>query len=143
MASPSSGLLPRTNPVSTRELWIEFRSRENRELWHKLVWLATKYRLRRMGLMVDDKCILCGVAAESRRNVGSWDFELAWAISSLKGRSLRTLVLKLAWSSLVYLVWEERNRRVFRNVNRSVEDVTHLIKNTVQLTLHGRKGNPH
>ena len=44
---------------------------------------------------------LCGV----RRGIGSWEEELAWAVNQLKGKSLRSIVLILAWKAVIYHMW--------------------------------------
>ncbi|KAL4310092.1 hypothetical protein GQ457_01G016290 [Hibiscus cannabinus] len=52
---------------------------------------------------------LCRIA----RSVSGWDVEFRWEVASLMGKSLIIFILKLAWSSYIYFIWEERNSRQF------------------------------
>ncbi|XP_039044181.1 uncharacterized protein LOC120183571 [Hibiscus syriacus] len=112
------------------------------------------------GVVNDDACIVCGSGMKSRdhlfvdcsyaRNVwndvlglcgirsiaDSWDQCLNWLVVSLKGKSLRTRILKLAWTGFLYYVWEERNFRLFRGLSRSSEDTVNRIKEAVKIKLY-------
>ncbi|XP_038994898.1 uncharacterized protein LOC120119071 [Hibiscus syriacus] len=109
-----------------------------------ITWMAfldklhTKVRLQRMGLINDSLCVFCKVDLESKDHlflncptivflwdsifslsgmkfsVFSWDNFLTRASSNWKGKSLLSLVMKLAMNALVYLLWEERNKRLFQ-----------------------------
>ncbi|XP_039025229.1 uncharacterized protein LOC120158476 [Hibiscus syriacus] len=116
-----------------------------------------------MGLSIDDdKCLLCGLEAESRehfffdcsfaksqwgtiltlcgvfRMVSSWDGELAWATHCLKRKSLIVKVLKLAWACHVYCIWKEINNMLFGGSTRSVDVVLLDIKEAVRVRLMGK-----
>ncbi|KAE8682595.1 hypothetical protein F3Y22_tig00111238pilonHSYRG00266 [Hibiscus syriacus] len=65
-----------------------------------------------------------------------WDDTLVWAASNLKGKSLLVCILKLAWTSLLYFVWEERNLIHFRGCFRAIDEVFEVIKRTVSVKLH-------
>ncbi|KAL4274092.1 hypothetical protein GQ457_13G029430 [Hibiscus cannabinus] len=95
-----------------------------------------------MGIEVNPLCRLCGSDVETRshlffgcpysievwqhilhlcriaRSVNGWDVEFRWAVASFRGKSLITFILKLAWNSYIYLIWEERNFRQFHNLAR-------------------------
>ncbi|KAL4273193.1 hypothetical protein GQ457_13G003600 [Hibiscus cannabinus] len=62
------------------------------------------------------------------RDTLDWKAELQWLCANLKGKSLLVFFLKLAWSSFVYHVWEERNRRKFCSVARSRDSLLHCIR---------------
>ena len=51
---------------------------------------------------------LCGL----RREVHGWAAELNWAVKKLKGRSLVSIILRVAWRAFVYFIWRERNQRL-------------------------------
>ncbi|KAL4278467.1 hypothetical protein GQ457_03G009500 [Hibiscus cannabinus] len=123
--------------------------------------LPTKSRLMRMGIIHEDICLFCE-AHESRehlffdcgfsmsiwkcvlgkccvqRDVLHWNEEVQWAICCLKGKSLIVLILKIAWSCFIYLIWEERNARQFRSHARSVEDIVEDIRFVVSVKLQGK-----
>ncbi|KAL4333379.1 hypothetical protein GQ457_07G000610 [Hibiscus cannabinus] len=60
--------------------------------------------------------ILC--LCEINRDVMDWESEVQWFSTRLKGKSLMVVICKLALGLYVYRIWEERNRRKFRNVSR-------------------------
>ncbi|KAL4309145.1 hypothetical protein GQ457_01G033170 [Hibiscus cannabinus] len=124
--------------------------------------LPTLDRLRRMGLSEDDRCILCGDGQEDRDHIFAgcyyskqiwvsllhsckvtrltmdWDAELRWLCTCLKGKSLRVLLLKLAWASFVYHIWEERNRRIFRGDSRDCNGLLNCIRETIRIRVQGK-----
>ncbi|KAL4367940.1 hypothetical protein GQ457_05G011490 [Hibiscus cannabinus] len=77
-------------------------------------------------------CLLCSDGVESHDHLFSrcrfiarlWkDFcllngNIKWA-SQFKGKSLRSCVICILWNATVYLIWEERNRRQFRDEMRA------------------------
>ncbi|XP_039048294.1 uncharacterized protein LOC120189013 [Hibiscus syriacus] len=121
--------------------------------------LATKDRFVRFGLAIDNVCCLCGSAIESRDHLfvkcyfakevwgivltscdvrcdlNSWDDVFNWLIANLKGKSFRVRILKLAWTGLLYSVWEERNHRLFRGSSRSADVIVNSIKVVVRVKL--------
>ncbi|KAL4309116.1 hypothetical protein GQ457_01G028970 [Hibiscus cannabinus] len=123
--------------------------------------LLTNDRLVRMGMEVVDKCWLCGGHSETRnhnfsecgfsrgiwrailrlccvtREVTDWDGELGWAVRMLNGKSLIVIILKLAWSAFVYSMWLERNARLFRGRNKSVDKLIFSVKEIVRIKLRG------
>ena len=123
--------------------------------WHRLVWVAfivlkhaivawmaiinrlpTKDRLKSWGLEVDDRCVPCRKAGETRnhlfyecefsqgiwkeilklcgkqREVTSWNEEFQWAIMRLKRKSLASIIMRMAWHAVIYTTWVERNNRI-------------------------------
>ncbi|KAE8728090.1 hypothetical protein F3Y22_tig00004779pilonHSYRG00078 [Hibiscus syriacus] len=100
--------------------------------------LPTRERLNHMGLITDCKCILCDEPLETRdhifmlcpmansiwKNVFSlsglhffpcpWDAFCARASNAWKGKSMPTLILKLSFNATIYLLWDERNKRMFQ-----------------------------
>ncbi|XP_039031710.1 uncharacterized protein LOC120166522 [Hibiscus syriacus] len=107
--------------------------------------LPTKDKLARFGLDIDDVCMVCGSGRESRDHLFvdcpyakdvwsvvlrlcgircvdfSWDQRLNWLIENLKGKTLRSRILKLAWIGFLYYIWEERNHRQFRGLSSTSE----------------------
>ncbi|XP_039063442.1 uncharacterized protein LOC120208171 [Hibiscus syriacus] len=121
--------------------------------------LLTKDRLVRFGLAIDNVCGLCGLGIESRDHFfvecsfakEVWDIVLTscdvcydlnncddlfnWLIANLKSKSRRVRILKLAWTGLLYSIWEERNHRLFRGSSRSVDVIVNSIKVDVRVKL--------
>ncbi|KAL4334912.1 hypothetical protein GQ457_07G024120 [Hibiscus cannabinus] len=120
--------------------------------------LPTKDRLLKMGIALNDvKCVLCLDALETRshiffdcpfaagvweallqickldRGVMHWDEELSWAVAKLKEKSLIFHILKLAWNAFIYIVWEERNFRLYRGTSRTVRDLVGSINTLLVL----------
>ena len=69
---------------------------------------------------------LCGLS----REVARWDEEMSWAVQKLKGKSLISIILRIAWSALIYYVWRERT---------SMQVLEH-IKEVIKFRLAGLHG---
>ncbi|KAL4351726.1 hypothetical protein GQ457_06G003920 [Hibiscus cannabinus] len=76
---------------------------------------------------------LCNVL----KRVLGWSHEVDWAVKFLKGKSLLVVILKLAWCAFIYLVWRERNHRLFRHTCKSCQDILQVIIEVVQVRLEG------
>ncbi|XP_039036973.1 uncharacterized protein LOC120174065 [Hibiscus syriacus] len=127
--------------------------------------LPTKERLHRMGLITDFHCVYCGVVLETRNHLFfecpaatslsttlfslnglrfrhlSWEALFDWACVYWKGKSLLTSTMKIASNALIYILWEERNKRLFQGRSRNVEEMFPAIKEIVGLHLRGRNIN--
>ncbi|XP_058726066.1 uncharacterized protein LOC131597381 [Vicia villosa] len=102
--------------------------------------LATKERMKRFGLLPEDKCLFCPQQetishlffccnrlrsiwekvlhwANIAHTPMDWDRELAWATRNCKGKSWRATLLKSAITETVYAVWKARNEMVFGRRN--------------------------
>ncbi|XP_039066089.1 uncharacterized protein LOC120211657 [Hibiscus syriacus] len=77
---------------------------------------------------------LCGLT----RQVRCWKGEVKWAVANLKSKPLLTIILKLAWNAHIYLIWEERNCRLFREKVREVAAIFSSVKEVVRIKLQGR-----
>ncbi|OMO78705.1 reverse transcriptase [Corchorus capsularis] len=124
--------------------------------------LPTKDRLRQWNLQLDSMdCVLCGQHTDCRdhifftcdyskkvwmkvlaacrlhRTVGNWHYEFQWALSKLKGKSLLSLILKLAWNAFCYVIWRERNRRLFQRQMQTVEQSFQCIVDAIRIRLLG------
>nr|VDC64960.1 unnamed protein product [Brassica rapa] len=114
-----------------------------------MAWLAllrrlpTKDRLRRWGLNVTAECVLCSTALETHHHLffecsfssAIWQgfasqirahppadlhAAAAWILSSSNRISREEVtLLKLIFQSTIYLVWKERNARIFTSVSTS------------------------
>ena len=98
--------------------------------------LPTKDRVKSWGLEVDGRCVLCREAEETRnhlfygcefsqgiwrevlklcgkqREVTSWDEEFQWIVKKLKRKSLASVIMRVAWHTIIYIIWAERNNRI-------------------------------
>ncbi|TYI69456.1 hypothetical protein E1A91_D08G157300v1 [Gossypium mustelinum] len=59
----------------------------------------------------------------------------------LKGKYLLSLILKLVWNSFIYIIWRERNRRLFQGRKSNEETIIGSIKDVIQLRLLERNVN--
>ena len=80
---------------------------------------------------------LCGI----NREIGNWSEELQWAAQNLKGRNLTSTLLRLAWKTLIYQVWKERNGRLHGNTERTNLQVLEAIKDVTCIRLAGIKND--
>uniref|UniRef100_A0A5B7C5Q8 Reverse transcriptase zinc-binding domain-containing protein n=1 Tax=Davidia involucrata TaxID=16924 RepID=A0A5B7C5Q8_DAVIN len=74
------------------------------------------------------------------RPVGSWDIELQWAINHLKGDSFKASLLKLTLSAVVYLLWEERNSRIFKGKRRDEGMLIKAIQSAIYYATYSWRG---
>ncbi|KAI8558970.1 hypothetical protein RHMOL_Rhmol04G0137700 [Rhododendron molle] len=58
--------------------------------------------------------------------------ELEWAAQNREGKSLRDTIYKLSLADSIYVLWRERNLRIFQNKSRDVNGVTSEIFNSVR-----------
>ena len=79
---------------------------------------------------------LCGV----RRETESWAEEIAWAVSHMKGKSIRSIVLRLAWKVFIYHVWRERNSRKNNQNSQSSTQTFEQIKGIICIKIAELKG---
>ncbi|XP_039017074.1 uncharacterized protein LOC120147893 [Hibiscus syriacus] len=118
-----------------------------------------------MGITTEGTCVNCNNDMETRNHLfcrctlvirlwksilslnglknatSSWDYMVTRASSTWKGKSLLTIILKVAWTIYVYILWEERNYRIFKDRHRSTEDLLKVIIEVVRIQLKGRNIN--
>ena len=114
--------------------------------------VPTKERIKNWGLEVNDVCELCGREGETRdhlfygcrfsqqawneililcgqtRRCTSWRGELEWTMQRLKGKSLTSTILRIAWQSVIYYTWKERNQRIHNGKMGTVMQTVEQIK---------------
>ena len=57
----------------------------------------------------------------------------------LNEKSIWSIVKKLVYAASVYIIWQERNRRLFQNCSRTWEETCTVIENNVKFKLCGLK----
>ncbi|KAE8722309.1 COBRA-like protein 6 [Hibiscus syriacus] len=62
--------------------------------------------------------------------------KVSWDRLMLRTKSLLSFLLKLTWNCCIALFWRERNRRQFRQLERSAADIVVMIKEVVRLTAY-------
>ncbi|PKI61843.1 hypothetical protein CRG98_017741 [Punica granatum] len=77
----------------------------------------------------------CGIA----RDVGDWSFEFTWASSTLKGRVVHTIVLKIAWNGYIYSTWRARNLKLHDADCVTEEAIWLWIRGAVRARMMGVK----
>ncbi|GLT27312.1 hypothetical protein SLA2020_023190 [Shorea laevis] len=124
----SSCIFPRHSIL----LWLVVRDR-----------LKTKFLLVQRGLEIDAQCCFCGTKAETcdhlffdcdfsrsiwrevlvsfgiRRNPCAWSHEWRWIQRTCKGRRVSKRKIRTALAATIYLIWQERNYRIFQGKMRS------------------------
>ncbi|XP_010456900.1 PREDICTED: uncharacterized protein LOC104738422 [Camelina sativa] len=128
---------------------------------HKfLTWLfvldrcPTRDRLLNWGLQVDPSCMLCTSMPESRDHI-FFECPFSWSIWSVVARrcafvpsdswsqSIESLtrysgprvakkLLLIAWQSVLYTIWTERNHRLHRNFFKSADLLLRQINSTIR-----------
>ena len=58
----------------------------------------------------------------------------------LKGKALISILLRIAWSVLIYHVWRKRNSRLYSHNAESYTKVMEKIKEEVRFRMAGLKG---
>ncbi|XP_058734199.1 uncharacterized protein LOC131605929 [Vicia villosa] len=118
--------------------------------------LATKSRLKRLGLLQEETCSLCMEQPEDINHLiidckvtrhiwlevlqwlelhhhpVQWQEEIAWIIHHTKGKSFQSYMLKIAIAETVYGIWKYRNERIFgTNVNVDTNPVVSNIIDSI------------
>lgn len=111
--------------------------------------LATKDRLRRFGILQEDKCCFCSstetlehlffMCSTTRRIWDqilhwlqvrhipiNWTEELEWILVHSKGKGWQAKMLKLAFTEIIYALWCYRNTTCFGQQN-SIGNLVHPI----------------
>ncbi|GKD37780.1 RNA-directed DNA polymerase, eukaryota, reverse transcriptase zinc-binding domain protein [Tanacetum coccineum] len=66
-----------------------------------------------------------------------WDNIVAEMISLPRNKNIRSITRKLVCSAAVYYIWQERNNRLFKREERSVEIVLKIVTQAVKMKLIG------
>ncbi|KAL9178235.1 hypothetical protein ABFS82_01G112800 [Erythranthe guttata] len=115
--------------------------------------LATMDRVeKRSREVVNSKCVLCGVETETKKhlffacnmsrevwtNIRIWlgirrrpttlDATLKWLKKDVRGKSYRSKTQRCALASLVYHIWEARNKWKFEKIGTNPKDLTRKIQ---------------
>lgn len=65
----------------------------------------------------------------------SWDQVVSFAANSWKGKSVSAIVNKIVLGTLVYLIWKERNKRLFQSQIRSLRQFIDLVEEVVRFKI--------
>ncbi|XP_020258446.1 uncharacterized protein LOC109834839 [Asparagus officinalis] len=163
-----SDLYDAISPVSTLVPWFGTVWESSNYPRHSFIsWLAiqnrllTQDRLIRRGIININCCRFCS-GSESRDHLFfeccyssdvwvkvmnwlqfrwrscKWDQVLNWFCSKLRGRGFKQKLKKLALTSTIYSIWNERNTRVFRHELKSADQLFKEIKfNIFAIILNG------
>ena len=55
----------------------------------------------------------------------------------MKGKSLKSAILRIAWNAVVYFIWIERNKRIYQSKEGTLMQVMEQIKEVVRIRLIG------
>lgn len=128
-----------------------------------IVWLLVRQRLKtkdllvRRGMSIDTTCTLCNDEVEScqhlffkceysavvwktvlaridiRRSPLQWDGEFEWLRTTCKGRNVRSRLVRQLFAATVYMIWGERNNRVFGGEPANHPSIVANINRTISL----------
>lgn len=109
-------------------------------------------RLKKWRLDVDLKCVLCQLHPESRDHIYTscvfshqvkfkllrciwcvqvpyniWDQYVLGILSSVKEKTQTAQIFKLVYSAYVYVIWIERNQKIFEKKSKNYESITEEI----------------
>lgn len=114
--------------------------------------LLTADRLHSWGMTIDLNCKLCLNDLESRdhlfalcefsmdvwtpvlvlhdihRSIGDWQSKFNWNLTSLKGKSLKAVIMRLVWRGFLYFIWKERTTVL---LHRSLKNPQHVFDKLV------------
>ncbi|XP_022007560.1 uncharacterized protein LOC110906790 [Helianthus annuus] len=67
----------------------------------------------------------------------TWSSVLDWIENNASSKQLNKIVCKILLGATTYFIWQERNNRLFSNLQRSPAIISQVIFNTVRLKLMG------
>ena len=67
-----------------------------------------------------------------------WKNEFLWVMGA-KGKSLISIIKRIAWGATIYHLWRQRISRIHENVYSSADTIFHLICNDVRFRVDGLK----
>ncbi|GJU52774.1 RNA-directed DNA polymerase, eukaryota, reverse transcriptase zinc-binding domain protein [Tanacetum coccineum] len=130
-----------------------------------ILWLAVLGRLKTHDTMAmwekneNLLCVFCGKVPDNHNHLffdcdfpnGIWDEVkcmvrldhapnrwqdiLEYVLSRPINKSIWSILQRLVLGASVYLIWQERNLRIFQGRRRSMEDICNLIKDVVRLRI--------
>ncbi|GAA0174646.1 hypothetical protein LIER_43983 [Lithospermum erythrorhizon] len=65
--------------------------------------------------------------------------ELEWLIGHCKGKSLKAKMCRASFCCVIYCIWMERNKRIFKNEKKSIEELLLLCVNTIRNKVYSWK----
>ena len=70
----------------------------------------------------------------------TWSDELVWAVKRMKGRTLLSIVMRLAWRASIYYIWRERNRRMHGHILENADQLMEHVKQDVRIRTTSLQG---
>lgn len=65
---------------------------------------------------------------------------VVWFNGNMKGKSMKCLIMRSIVAAAVYVIWKERNLRVFQGCSSAVDHVSIQFVNTIRDFLSSRRG---
>ncbi|KAL4291347.1 hypothetical protein GQ457_14G008070 [Hibiscus cannabinus] len=59
------------------------------------------------------------------------------AYAQVEGKSLWSVVMRLAWNCYIVSIWKERNQRLFQNHEASIMEIAEQIREIIRFKLFG------
>ncbi|GKA12795.1 RNA-directed DNA polymerase, eukaryota, reverse transcriptase zinc-binding domain protein [Tanacetum coccineum] len=106
-------------------------------MWKRNDGILKKFTIRNayQDLQSRQKNIMVNKKIELRINERYWESTIS-KLADMKNRNnIGSVERKLCLAASVYLIWQERNNRLFKNEKRSVDELFTVLVNTIQLRL--------
>lgn len=68
------------------------------------------------------------VLHDIHRSIGDWQSKFNWNLTSLKGKSLKAVIMRLVWRGFLYFIWKERTTVL---LHRSLKNPQHVFDKLV------------
>lgn len=83
-------------------------------------------------------CLKMGLSWEEME----WNDTINFFAEMDNGNTIKSIVRRLCLAASVYMIWKERNYRLFKEEKRSVDELFEVFKETVRLRLASLKAKP-
>ncbi|KAH0724768.1 hypothetical protein KY284_000633 [Solanum tuberosum] len=117
--------------IGWNEMYIKQMDRFSiKKLYKALMGEYQKLALQKR-LLTRDRLAALGCVEE--REARRWDEEVLWANTHYKGKQARAKVYRIAVAASVYVVWQERNQRIFKQIIKTPGMLVRKIVQEVHL----------
>ncbi|PWA65447.1 reverse transcriptase zinc-binding domain-containing protein [Artemisia annua] len=135
---------------SIKPAYNDLQTEEESVKWNKLVWYSQNIPKHAfiLWLAIQNKlyakqfwfkvCLKMGV----HWNEMEWDNTVNLFAAMENGNTITSIIRRLCLVASVYLIWRERNCRLFKEETRSVEELFEVFSDTIRFRLASLKAKP-
>ncbi|GJU59704.1 RNA-directed DNA polymerase, eukaryota, reverse transcriptase zinc-binding domain protein [Tanacetum coccineum] len=145
---------------TVKHAYNDIRSQNDEVSWGRLVWfsqnipkhafvlwmaiqnkITTQDKVKRWGSFD----MMCSYTREVWRNamlklnvrigIGDWNMVINHMAGLYCGNSIASVIRRLGFAACVYLIWQERNLRIFRDEKRSSKELCEVFDDTVRMRI--------